>query len=112
MFKLAKEATFWWRTEILVPTGDKKTAVSCELEFRAGDEADADAAASLAAAHSDLDWVARKIVGWKDVADESGNPLPLTPENLRAFLAIDYVRASVVRGYLAAVNGQALARKN
>lgn len=113
MFKLAKETTFWWRTEIQVPSGESKQTVTCELQFRVGVEDDAkDLESYVKGSLSEFDWIRKKIVGWRQVGDEEGNELPFNDENLARFLAIDYVRNSVSHGYLKAVNGAAPARKN
>lgn len=100
MFKLEKEPRFWWHVDIHMPTGQTKTVIACELEFRAGPLPEGEG-----------DWLTRRVTGWKDVGDQDGNPLPFTPENLASFLAIDYVRTSVANAYVRAVDG-AVQRKN
>lgn len=112
MFKLAQENRFWWRTEIHVPAGDEKKIVHCDIEFRTGAD-DKDALERYAAGKlPEVDWIGCKIADWKNVGDDDGNPLPCTPEHIARFLAIDYVRHSVVNGYLKATNGLAHVRKN
>lgn len=45
------------------------------------------------------------VIGWDDVTDDGGNPLPFTPENFAAFLNIVSVRMPSWQKYLAKLAG-------
>lgn len=46
-----------------------------------------------------------RITGWEDFADEQGEPLPFTAENLAAVLDVPYLRAPIERGLIEASQG-------
>ena len=46
-----------------------------------------------------------RITGWEDFADEQGEPLPFTPENLAAVLDVPYLRGPIERGLVEASQG-------
>lgn len=46
------------------------------------------------------------VIGWDDVTDDDGNPLPFTPENFSAFLNVVSVRVPSWQKYVATLAGE------
>lgn len=60
---------------------------------------------------SDAVLLERCVVGWKDVNGADGEPLPFSPENLRALVGIPYIRGEAARTYIESMSGTQKDRK-
>ena len=56
---------------------------------------------------SDTDIVKQVLIGWRDVQDESGQPVPFNNDSLDTLLDYPRARAGIARAYFESVVGKA-----
>jgi len=108
MFRLEESHDFDWPVDIRKPVGvDERGRPKFETHrivatFRALpiDEA----SAALQAEGEPL--LQRVVLGWDGVQDESGEPLPCTPENVSRLIRIGYVGSALTEAYFRALPGR------
>jgi hypothetical protein len=104
-FTIKKEDTVAWPVNIQVPVdgGSFKTQqISVKFLLIPVGEA---AELTEAAGDADAELLEHVIRDWDLVMDEEGSALPFNDENLRALLAIPYVRRGLLRAYFEAASG-------
>lgn len=105
MFKFVKERKVKdWPATVLVPVdGGKVETYDIKLDFKLL-ESDLFAAVG---AKGDQAFCEAVIIGWSGIADEDGNELEFTKENLKALSLNVPFATGVYKAYLQATSGQA-----
>ncbi|MCV2349339.1 phage tail assembly chaperone [Paucibacter sp. Y2R2-4] len=107
---------FTWTVNVPVPGQDQYQFAKLPLEFVQVDQAQLDKFRGIGLAEgealpSDADIVRRVVVGWPDLKNAAGEPVPFSPEALEQLMLAPIVRSAIVATYMAAMSGGA-ARKN
>ena len=106
MFKIDLSPTFWApvRFEAPAPTGHQRQVHEFSGQFprMTVDELEALGQKAAGDAWPDRQVAAHLLRGWSDVADQHGNALPFTPDNVTAVLNVAGVAAAVVAAFRAA----------
>ncbi|MGE0289688.1 MAG: hypothetical protein AB7I42_25640 [Bradyrhizobium sp.] len=132
MFKFARKREVLWPVTVLVPLDDGSGQVaemeiriryrlltSTELNDRAREELEVALSAGVEGGAVDgmlaqlspdrinkaMEDLKGRITGWEGLADEAGEPLAFTPENLDGVLEIPYLRTAIHRGLVEASQG-------
>lgn len=99
MFVLSKKASFSWPVKIKVPVDNgKHEEKKISLVFKYMTKSALKELINTA--KSDDEFCKEIIVGWKDVQDESGNPLEFSAENLALVLDIPAMDKAIAEAYL------------
>ncbi len=109
MFKLAAVRKVKWPVTVNIPQeGGKVLAVEFDAFFEILTMPEIE---ELQQANGDV--VARVLVGWDRMMNESGDaPVEFTPETKAQALQIPYLRTALVGAYFEAANGNRAKRKN
>ena len=115
MFRVVEEHEFEWPVEIRKPVGvDEKGRPDYEthrifVTFRSLplDEAAEAMDPSAEDGSRSRPLMQRVIADWRGVGDESGDPLPCTPDNVARLCRIGYVAAALTEAYFRALTGRA-----
>jgi hypothetical protein len=113
MFKIAEKRIVEWPVTIQVPQdGGRVKKVTAQVEFEVIGQSEFDAI--YQGGGGDAELMQRVVRGWPDgqFADERGELLPCTPENLARLMEIAYVRLAFATAYLQLAQGREAARKN
>jgi hypothetical protein len=99
-----------------VPTDGDYVMARLDVLFAALPQAEVDRMRGVGLADgevppSDAEIARRVLKGWRDLADEDGNPVPYSEDAREQLLQTPAMRTALVMTYLAAVSGLA-ARKN
>lgn len=115
MFKFARNREVLWPVTISAPAdgGPQKVEIKVRYKLLTRSElAELSERLKAAAEGSDADVIstldsllAERITGWDGIADEAGNPLAFTPDNVAAVLDVPYVREAIESGLYAASRG-------
>jgi hypothetical protein len=109
MFKLLDEPAWSWPVTVRVPSdGGSYAEQRFEARFRV--ITSGEAANLMEADPSGRRLMERALIGWADVVDEAGAPLPFAPELSDRLLSIPYVFAAIAGAYTDSVVGAS--RKN
>lgn len=99
MFKLVREATFWAPVTVKVPneaggydTARFKTRFKVLAQSRVRELGDG--------GQGDAGLLKEAVIGWTDLADETGAPLPFSDEALGGLLDLPYMQLALVETYL------------
>ncbi len=116
LFVLRKPRDFWWTVKLPVPTDGDYVMARLDVLFAALPQAEVDRMRGVGLADgevppSDAEIARRVLKGWRDLADEDGNPVPYSEDAREQLLQTPAMRTALVMTYLAAVSGLA-ARKN
>lgn len=115
---------FWWPITVLVPADGAQEEQHFEVQFEELTLEQIEAVAELAAPRDSDDAravrglfeevvvIQRVVVGWRDVVNTGGTPIPFDAANLEALSQISYVRRAVFDAYLDVITGRRLERKN
>ncbi len=118
MFVFRKENTFWQKVRIYDPTeGGRKVAKEIEVEYRVmppefvieqSDKALRARTQGEVADDTAL-LLGEIVVGWKGIKldDKNGDDFEFSDENLKALIAIPYVRLAIANSYFEGVSGKA-----
>ncbi len=105
MFKISKKTTFTWPVTVQVPQdGGVFKPYEFIAEFKMQTQSEIDALLELSKAN-DKDMLKAVLVGWDQVQDSDGNPLPFSEESLSTLTDITYVRTGLVKSFFEAVSG-------
>jgi len=108
MFKIAATPTYKCKVKVTFP-GDNGSAVSnvftAIFKRLSQSELDEMSAAVAAGTVKDSEVIAKVMVGWEDVADESGTPLEFNDQNLAALMDLHPVRPTTVKAYYDSISG-------
>lgn len=127
-FVLAAPAAFWWPVVVPIPVDNDYAQAELDVLFQPVDQDELDLFQGLTPAAqqpadegqppavpppvpTDAQIAQRVVRGWRRVTDARGEPLPFTPENLKALLRAPMARTALVATYMAVMRGLA-ARKN
>lgn len=106
MFKFATQRRVLWPIEIKVPSDDgsgKVESVEVKVLF------DLMTRSEAKAIEDDIDKaphvLPEKVKGWEGIANESGEPIEFSAENLDALLDIPYIERAFAIGLIQASNG-------
>lgn len=106
MFRFAKNNEVEWPVKVKVPLDggntEEKTFTARLRLLSEDDMAELDASRDVASQH---DKMSRFIVGWADIEDEHGEPLPYSPDNARALFTQPNVAAAIKRALIEASTG-------
>lgn len=110
MFKLANKNLVWWPVTIDVPVdGGKTQPFEIEVLFDLMTKA---AAREAASGEQVAAVVAPRVIDWRNVADDSGTPLPCTSANVAAMFELPYVERAIVGALVQASSGVAVAKNS
>lgn len=129
MFKVVPNLTFWWPVKVLEPDPEqpgKLIEQEFQAEFKLLDDNEAKASAEVrrqivARFSPDLDdqalqavtdeleaheraSVRRVLVGWRDIVDAKGNPIPFDDQSFSALYNMYRVRTALNRAYKEAIS--------
>lgn len=111
MFRVVPRTEVWWPVVIEVPVdGGKTEPHECEALFALLPAEELDRAKDET--RDDIEFLARVVRGWRQVAGETGEPLACTDEERRRLFGITYVRMPFLNAFFAANSGRAASRKN
>lgn len=106
MFKFARQREVLWPVTIEVPVDGGTTEVhEITVRYRLLDKTERDALSSISSDEEALQFLVDRITDWDGVANEDGQPLEFSEENLRALLTIPYVERPITVGLLKASAG-------
>jgi hypothetical protein len=114
MFRFAAQREVLWPVTVSVPVDGGVAPTELQIRYRLLTRSElADLGERLRATEggeralmATLDGLlAARITGWEGIADESGAPLPFTPETLAAVLDVPYLREAIEAGLYAASRG-------
>ena len=107
MFKLKSKLSVQWPVVINMPIdGGKTQAIECSASLKILPQDEFDSFAKK----GDAQLLEKVVTGWDGIANEDGQPLTFSPENLKQLTAIPYVRQGLLKAYLDASSG--IAAKN
>ena len=102
MFVLTKEMSWVWPVEVLYPRDGEHVRGQFRARFR---PLSAEQVAATQASADPLGDMLRQVVmELLDLADETGAPLPHSPELLEAVLRLPFARAGLSAAYVASVS--------
>lgn len=106
MFKLTDQATVKWPVRVQIPRdGGRSTQATFSAEFRLLPQEEVQRLVDAGAENTDNTLLREAVVDWADVADESGEPLEFTTDNLDRMLRVTYVRVAMVAAFFEAQTG-------
>lgn len=112
MFRLEESHEFDWPVDIRKPVGvDERGRPKFETHrmvatFRALPLDEAAGAMEADGETPREPLMERVLIGWDGIADEAGEALPCTPENVRKLCRIGYVGAALTEAYFRALTGR------
>lgn len=106
MFRIDPKPSYRWPVTVHIPQDGGKTQ---EARFWARFRLLSTDAfqAVYASGGTDEDLLKQVLVGWEEVADEGGEPLPFNEETRSSLIAIPYVRMALIAAYLEMSQGRA-----
>ncbi len=112
MFRLEESHEFDWPVDIRKPVGVDARGkpkfdthrITCTFRALPLDEAAAELEADGETPRAPL--LQRVLTGWEGVQDETGEPLPCTPDNIARLIRIGYVGSVIVEAYFRALTGR------
>ena len=116
LFVLRKPRDFWWPVQVPIPHDGAYLMARLDVLYAALEQPEIDRMRGVGLADGESpptdSQIAQRVVrGWRDLADEAGNPVAFSAEALAQLLQTPAMRTAIVMTYLAAVSGLA-ARKN
>jgi len=108
MFKLKQSQTYFWPVVAKsCADGGTYERHPFDIEFRRMPQSEVEELRDLsrAAATSDRELVRRIVVGWRGIADESGETLPFSQTKLDELLDMPGVAAMIVIAWLDSLGG-------
>lgn len=103
MFKLCVSHTYDWPVDVKVPDGGQYKTETFTARFKVIPQDRWDEL--VAGQNVDAAVVKDVLVGWADIADEQGQPLPFDGSSLEQVLGVPYVRTALVQAYMASLAG-------
>lgn len=107
MFKMGKQATYWWPVKVKVPvSGGKHETQNFDVLFKRLPQSKITGMIEQTAeGGSDNAFALEAVVDWKGIQDEAGIDVPFSHTALSELLDVPMVAKAVVLAYLESIAG-------
>ncbi len=103
MFTIVKDRQFTHDVPVMVPSDEGHTEEKLRTRFRAVPQSEL-MEFDLGTADGTLSWLRAVCVGFPDVGDEQGNPIPMSDALRDEVLGSSFIQIAIIRHYTLAMS--------